>query len=654
MVRKEVGDKGGEEKAREVYGKIEAKLVEFYENAEDSPVIREQLAYAFTHVDDIRQDGWKGGVVNLASNQEVIDRVLKRWHTSATVNSILAAIPVSKGETEEDFWRKESEKLIKKNRSSTLNLLKLLTPISGEVDTVEGVMSRLQALGRSSSYTAGPIELMKSVEDNLKINENFRNFVEGQEEYFAFNTLWPLMRAVYGQRMKYWAEARRMLEEYENREKEKKVVELRKRDAEFAQNQQRLKCLETVKPSEEEGLAHRVEVHGDKGLSGSEYVEAELGPKYLIPSESKDDREKSFYVSEPFELGPKRLGVIFYVPQGDKLVARSYYLSNSSCQWRYLPAYWQVGGQVRHFDKGWDECSLPAPTYFQRALADLSNNVSAKSFSLEKWQKYFLGTARSIANKDVAARTYKKEVSPVARKLPGKFYSDPEGKRRAPEEVDFHNSPEAQVWKPDFSEVVMSWTQKSKQHGEVLVEVFYSKNGKCSYSFYTDKKGRSCISVELLGEIGSTGLRSEWVDPGDLGTPLIEYYKQARGYGGEGVDEDYQEMWSEYLSKVPLIKEYQASKKQRGGQEHRGQTRELELGGLFEGAQSFDELYFILKDMSGIPGASNPTITGKIWIKIIQDVVAGRLGINSVTSGSGLRKAVLRLMQVESARKNIH
>ncbi len=78
------------------------------------------------------------------------------------------------------------------------------------------------------------------------------------------------------------------------------------------------------------------------------------------------------------------------------------------------------------------------------------------------------------------------------------------------------------------------------------------------------------------------------------------------------------------------------------------------MGGLFEGAQSFDELYTILKDMSGIPGASNPTITGKIWIKIIQDVVAGRLGINSVTYGSGLRQTVSRLIQVESARKNIH
>jgi hypothetical protein len=76
--------------------------------------------------------------------------------------------------------------------------------------------------------------------------------------------------------------------------------------------------------------------------------------------------------------------------------------------------------------------------------------------------------------------------------------------------------------------------------------------------FCRDKKNRVWIGgIENDSKTGSTGLKETWVNGGDLTTPALEYVGQTDGYGNLKMSSgEYVDMFTNYLSKIPIIIEY--------------------------------------------------------------------------------------------------
>lgn len=111
---------------------------------------------------------------------------------------------------------------------------------------------------------------------------------------------------------------------------------------------------------------------------------------------------------------------------------------------------------------------------------------------------------------------------------------------------------------PDFEQIEGRYGSNSALAGVIQTEVFRSRDGQKNWLFCTDGQGRSYVGgIEVNSPITSTGLRREWIQGGDMVTPLYEYASQANGYGDtEDVNGRYQGMWRYYLSRIPVIREY--------------------------------------------------------------------------------------------------
>ena len=116
---------------------------------------------------------------------------------------------------------------------------------------------------------------------------------------------------------------------------------------------------------------------------------------------------------------------------------------------------------------------------------------------------------------------------------------------------------------PNLENCLAEYTTKSSLYGEITVRCFQSKDGSLLYTFNEDEKGRVWIgNIEARGKTNSAGLRLNWIDSGNLGTPLYEYRGRDGGYGDKQDKRgEYVCMWNGYLRHVPIIKEY----KQRFG-----------------------------------------------------------------------------------------
>jgi hypothetical protein len=61
------------------------------------------------------------------------------------------------------------------------------------------------------------------------------------------------------------------------------------------------------------------------------------------------------------------------------------------------------------------------------------------------------------------------------------------------------------------------------------------------------------------------GVRQNWIDAGDIDTPVDEYRSQDGGYGVEVGRGQYVDMFPKYLSKIPLISDYITHKSPKEG-----------------------------------------------------------------------------------------
>ena len=317
--------------------------------------------------------------------------------------------------------------------------------------------------------------------------------------------------------------------------------------------------MRCVGKNEAEDIFERAELRGDRKFFAATQdllKEAGLLPHHRLIVEE----DRAIWFSKAFDIDDRgRAAIIGYVETDDgKIVARSYYRSQSSGAWRYLPQYrYNLDDErVDWYGKGYGEESLTLPAVLQEGLTHAVDADGGLIRLDEKTREAaFYGTTRDIKSEGTV---YYRSVSRAPRDIRGMPHKDD---KRAPEDLII-----SLEHAPRFDKRPMrSWTMDTSLYGRVECEVFHSENGQLGYSFCRDKRGRAWISSieDLASHVESTGLRTEWISS-VLTTPAYEYSTQARGYGNDNDrDGHYVDMFENYLSKIPVIKDYVRSKSQR-------------------------------------------------------------------------------------------
>lgn len=355
-------------------------------------------------------------------------------------------------------------------------------------------------------------------------------------------------------------------------------IPMEKRDHPYTLPPERLEresaTFEALSWAQAEEILAETEIHGspfhDKELTTDELAEAGLGPKYF-----KHARGVDVFLSAPYVCDKTgRLAVVGYLKKqrpgagNDHPVARTFYTSSSQALWRYLPDYQEAGeGELYWYGKGYNETSLQLPIEMQEALAEVER-LSPERPRPKNRSHLFAGTAKSLIDvaKEYAERqhlTYYGSVVQVGKFIPGQYFAEAGEKKAPPERLVFQ---EQSKW-PDLSgSPERAWSRQTDMYGKVDMEVFPSKDGELRYLFCRDENGRAWIgSIEVANaKLTSTGLAREWVNTGDMTTPLAEYASQAGSWGGRDLDQrGYVDMFENYLSKSSYIIQYLHTVKRR-------------------------------------------------------------------------------------------
>jgi len=203
------------------------------------------------------------------------------------------------------------------------------------------------------------------------------------------------------------------------------------------------------------------------------------------------------------------------------------------------------------------------PYELQEALATIEASAGRRSVNTLGTNPYFLfaGTAKAYNSKDeyqqclMSGRMrgdYYREVAAVPQNTEFGAIEVGMSKQR-PETVaaSYESS-------PDFGRLIGRYMSNSALVGATQTEVFRSRDGQKNWLLCTDSQGRSYVGgIEVNSPITSTGLRREWMHGGDMVTPLYEYPQQTDSYGdARDVKPGYQGMWKNYVSRMPVIREY--------------------------------------------------------------------------------------------------
>ena len=273
-----------------------------------------------------------------------------------------------------------------------------------------------------------------------------------------------------------------------------------------------------------------------------------LQPKYSFNLEGKQ-----ILLSNPYQIKGGRVAFVVYVKKdgSDNYIARSYYRSNSSSSWRYLPGYDVRENGSTWYSKGYSEEGINATVSLQGLMSNILQRV--KPLEIKSPANIFLGLSRP--RKVSITSTYYFEIGEIPEEISlNKSYL--QGKELPRPE---YLSPANKEDEPDFTKQLASWTEQTPIYGKIVKDAFPSKNNKYIYVFYRDKAGRAGIAfIENHSKITSLGIRETWVKAGPLLTPIMEYSKQSGGYGNyKIVSGSYIDMYQNYLSKIPIIQDYQ-------------------------------------------------------------------------------------------------
>ena len=332
----------------------------------------------------------------------------------------------------------------------------------------------------------------------------------------------------------------------------------------------------TITPERGRELVERAILDGDEFLMDRdgrlEYEElttedilaAELAPTHEIGFEGV-----KVGFSDVFLVSGKQEAAIGYVEKDGEVYARSYYRSEKTGMWKYLPDYGQdETGRVEFFGRGTSDESLILPAEIQ---AELNSRAAAEAPKPEEDEKrrelrrkVFYGTARVISRYEEVPEDWG-DGDALYREVdedPKMAFLDKVG----PEQL----MPIRDGSWPDFDKEVMSYKGKTRLSGRFTARVFESEDETFRWTMMEDKHGQAWVGqIELKAPVTSTGLRASWIEAGGFERSLYETPKTADKYGDYGdvkkarrrTGEEYTKyvsMWKKYWSKIPMIKEYKA------------------------------------------------------------------------------------------------
>ena len=295
--------------------------------------------------------------------------------------------------------------------------------------------------------------------------------------------------------------------------------------------------------------------------SGKKY---QLTPKILDemglkPKNALEIANKTIGFSDAFSCDG-HLACIGYVPTKDGVSVCTYYRSNSSGSWRYLPDYVQ---ENEWCGKGYNEESLTLPFEMQKKLTEVVNKPLVKiTNTIPEFP--FYGTAKSYKKKEDYAKAYHfhsltgahyQESSTV----PLFDYGETKLQKTQPETVGSQviGTPS----EPNFKHELDHYKMQTPMYGDVSVHLYPSQNGELLYTVcetHKNNRREAWISgISTPTELTSKGTPKNWVSGGDIATPLYEYQSMSSGFGSESDTYDsYTNMWDNYLSKSPIIQKY--------------------------------------------------------------------------------------------------
>ena len=305
----------------------------------------------------------------------------------------------------------------------------------------------------------------------------------------------------------------------------------------------------------------RLRGSGIEGWTDQQFVDfiysKDLGPKHKVIVDGVE-----YLLSDPYTLPGGRLATIAYIKSGNTYTARSFYRSNSSSSWRMLPNYFMTDGRVSWYGKAFSEDSINAPVLVQKGLAAILGKINSKNISEDDAATIFRGLSKHAVVRDDLNDSFIFEINQYPEALAINNNTLLGRRLPDPSRITFQNNED----KPNFASLIDFWDEDTSVYGTIRKEVYVSHNEKYRYVFYRDTQGRAgIISVELTSaRITSQGVRESYVNFHGLNVPILEYEKQSDGYGGKPSGYgSYVDMYENYLSKVPLIKEYQRVIKER-------------------------------------------------------------------------------------------
>jgi len=381
------------------------------------------------------------------------------------------------------------------------------------------------------------------------------------EKYNEFKkSLEELNLILYGKRAEYYNQIKLLQKEaWENNQTKDKIpyTKPNKESTEMRKRQEKIQYpdiqIEKINNDESKEILRRTKIHGDpfmgEFLTTEILKEEKLGPKYKIKL-----GDYTVWLSSAYELGSGRIAVVSYVEKDGEITAYSYYRSDSQGVWRFLPDYTiKENGKIKWAGKGYGEESVTLPIELQKTLS----TTTKEKIRLKRNPEFiFAGTAKRFGRE---FKGYYNEVESSPKKLNGNFY--PKYNEKIPPEQMILTDNES----PDFSKLITSWEQETALYGKIVIEVFPSKDGRFEYMFCSNSSGKTWIGgIQDNSEIQSTGLRKTWVSGGDLTTPALEYEDLAGNFGNDRERiGPYVDMSENYLSKIPVIREYIEIKSKR-------------------------------------------------------------------------------------------
>lgn len=296
----------------------------------------------------------------------------------------------------------------------------------------------------------------------------------------------------------------------------------------------------------------------ERHLNTHNLAEAKLGPTYEVRVDAV-----SVFLSRLFYLPNGYVGVIVYVPEGDSVQVRAYYRNNAQVLWKYLPDYTRRSdGAMEKYCLGQSQESVTLPAEMQGALAEIEHKYGVVGLegAREVAEFYVAGTAHAYNS----LQEYQTLWS--YGRMKGDYYAqvsrDPLNhdfglnglnQKKAPYtlSIDYNRA-------PDFGQKIVEFETSTTDTGPIMVEGFASHDGQYNWMFCRDTRGRAWIEwVEAVSPLTSLGLRRDWVTMGDFTTSLYEHTNQAGIYGDQNDTKGARQgMWKNYLSNIPLIREY--------------------------------------------------------------------------------------------------